>query len=354
MLRWLIPAGSIILILLIIYGLYRACVRFKNRSALQSKVVSYFLSAEETEALYTGFSYVAFLEFFDKNGKELTLPKVYVDEGKKINGICYRFYEVGIGYPQLGKALRQTDSLPEPEILSTNVIDSRVIGGAKAQYHCDVLDASPDERAKKLKTQMIADKQWAAHVSHAQKILLLLKAQLKEPILQTRALPGVSEIGFGAGYLGNLKLTFATVGTFTASKRFLFLFELDKGFYIRKDITEATYGSQLSGLRVDSPIFGLSPAKASFVFEEPDLIAINRYIDLLVASKNFVYKHETDQKTIDAFMGEDVEQLLKAIHGKAIENSKRLTQLFLRKYGLEKDLQVELTFKLRKSEPVDL
>jgi hypothetical protein len=350
MLKWLKFAGNVILGLLIVYGAFRLYKRFNSRSNLHAKVITYFLRAEETEALYTGFSFVALLEFYDKNGRELIgLPKVYIDENKKINGICYRFYEVGIGYPRIGETLA-ADSIPEPEILSVNVVDSRVIGGGRAQYQCDLLDTSPTGRAQKLQAQMEADQQWQAQVKHAKEILVLLKAQLPDSqafSMLTKNLPAAREIGLGASYLGNLKLTFATVGTFTATKRFLFVFEINQGFYVRKDITEATYGSQFSDLQIDAPLFGLSPAKATLTFEEPDLISVNRYIDLLVASSKFVYKNEEAQKTIDAYLREDVERQLKNIHGKAIEHSKRLTQLFIRKYGMEEGLQVELKFRVK-------
>ena len=105
-----------------------------------------------------------------------------------------------------------------------------------------------------------------------------------DPVARGREAEHAAGIGAGTTYLGNLKLTFATVGTFTATKRFLFVFEINQGFYVRKDITEATYGSQLSDLQIEAPIFTLRPAKATLTFEEPDLISINRYIDLLVAS----------------------------------------------------------------------
>jgi hypothetical protein len=348
MLKWLKLAGNVILGLLILYGAYRIYKHFNSRSNLQSKVISYFLRAEETEALYTGFSFVALLEFYDKNGTALPdLPKVYIDEGKKISGICYRFYEVGIGYPNIGQTLT-VDSIPEPEILSVNAVDSRVIGGGRAQYHCDLLDTSPETRAQKLQAQMEADQQWPAQVKHAKEIIVLLKAQLPDSQAfkrLTRNLPTAADIGVGASYLGNLKLTFATVGTFTATKRFLFVFEINQGFYVRKDITEATYGSQLSDLQTEAPFFTLRPAKATLTFEEPDLISVNRYIDLLVASSKFVYKNEAAQKTIDAYLREDVDRQLNMIHDKAVEHSKRLTQLFIRKYGLEEGLQVELKFR---------
>jgi len=357
MFKWLKLIGNALLGILIIYGAYRIYKHFNSRSNLHSKVISYFLHAEETEALYTGFSFVALLEFYDKNGKELLgLPKVYIDENKKINGICYRFYEVGIGYPNIGETLKQ-DSIPEPKILSVNVVDSRVIGGGRAQYQCDLLDTAPETRAQKLQTQMEADQQWLTQVKHAKEIIVLLKTQLPDSQafkILTKNLPTAHEIGLGASYLGNLKLTFATVGTFTATKRFLFVFEINQGFYVRKDITEATYGSQLADLQIEAPIFGLSPAKATLTFEEPDLISVNRYIDQLVASSKFVYKNEEAQKTIDAYLREDVERQLKNIHGKAIEHSKRLTQLFIRKYGLEEGLQIELKFRARNSPEAQL
>jgi hypothetical protein len=351
MIKWLKLAGNIVLGLLILYGAYRIYQRFNSRSKLHSKVITHFLRAEETEALYTGFSFVALLEFYDKNGRELLdLPKVYIDENKRINGICHRFYEVGIGYTNIGETLKK-DSLPEPEILSVNVVDSRVIGGGRAQYQCDLLDTAPETRAQKLKAQMEVDQQWLAQVKHAKEILLLLKVQLPDSqAVRLMARNGLTanEIGLGASYLGNLKLTFATVGTFTATKRFLFIFEIDKGFYVRKDITAATYGSQLSDLQIEAPLLGFSPAKATLTFDEPDLISVNRYIDLLVASNKFVYKNEEAQKTIDAYIREDVDRQLKNIHDKAIEHSMRLTQLFIRKYGLEEGLQVELKFRAKK------
>jgi hypothetical protein len=350
MLKWLKLAGNIILGLLILYGAYRVYKHFNSRTNLHSKIITYFLRAEETEALYTGFSFVALLEFYDKNGNALNLPKVYIDQDKKISGICYRFYEIGIGYSSIGQIL-STDSIPEPEILSVNVVDSRVIGGGKAQYQCDLLDTTPEARAQKLKAQMVIDQQWQAQVEHAEQIIFLLKEQLPDSQFfhfTTGRLPTAREIGIGASYLGNLKLTFATVGTFTAEKRFLFIFKIDKGFYVRKDITGATYGSQLSDLQIEAPMLTLSPAKVILTFEEPDLISVNRYIDILVASNKFVYQNEEAQKSIDTYMREDVDLQLKNIHAKAIEHSKKLTQLFIRKYGLEAGVQVELKFRTKK------
>ncbi|MGH7494549.1 MAG: hypothetical protein ACREOO_19420 [bacterium] len=353
MLKWLKLAASILLGLIILYAGYKLYQRVKAPRGLQSKITTYFLKADTTESLYTGFSFVALLEFFDSKGNPLTdLPKVYVDENKRIKGVCYRFYEIGLGYPNLGKAL--SDTLPpEPEILSVNAIDSRVIGGAKAQYHCDRIDTDPKTRSEKLKAQMMADQQWQAQAQHARGLIALLKVQFGDTLkdgassaeIKAQISSSTSAVGLGAGHLGNLKLTFATVGTFTATKRFLIFFTLDAGFYIRKDITEVTYGSQLSGLSVDAPIFGFSADKVTLTLEEPDLIAVNRYIDLLIASKDFVYKNEQEQKNIDTFMREDFENHRKAIHARAVEHSKRLAQLFARKYGVQEDLQIELEFK---------
>jgi len=43
-------------------------------------------------------------------------------------------------------------------------------------------------------------------------------------------------------------------------------------------------------------------------------------------------------------MREDMETQLKNIHARAVEHSKRLTQLFVRKYGLQEEFQVDLKF----------
>ena len=353
MLKWLKLVGSLLLALIVLYTGYKLYQRLKSRSGLQSKITTYFLKADTTESLYTGFSFVALLEFFDSKGNPLTdLPKVYVDESKRIKGVCYRFYEIGLGYSNLGKALGDTLP-PEPEILSVNAIDSRVIGGAKAQYHCDRIDTDPRFRAEKLKAQMIADLQWQAHAQHAKGLIALLKVQFGDTLkrgegseeIRAQISSNTSAVGLGAGHLGNLKLTFATVGTFTATKRFLIFFTLNAGFYIRKDITEVTYGSQLSGLSVDAPVFGFTADKVTLTLEEPDLIAVNRYIDLLIASKDFVYKNEQEQKNIDTFMREDFENHRKVIHSRAVEHSKRLAQLFARKFGVQEDVEVKLEFK---------
>src|SRR5512147_411691 len=104
MLKWLRWAAGVVIGLLVIYGLYRI---INGRSQVQSKVTTYFLGAQEIEALYTGFSWVALIEFYDKTGNDLgDMRNASAELVKKIDGVCYRFYEVGIGYPVLGEALQ--------------------------------------------------------------------------------------------------------------------------------------------------------------------------------------------------------------------------------------------------------
>ncbi len=348
MLKWLRWVAGVVIGLIVIYGLYRI---INGRSQVQSKVTTYFLGAQEIEAFYTGFSWVALIEFYDKTGNDLgDMRNASAELVKKIDGVCYRFYEVGIGYPVLGEALQPPDTIPDPKILSVNVTDSWTFGGKKTPYHCDRIDTSPQERAEKLKTQMQADQQWPLQVKHAKTIVALLRERQPDTSAIHIAARGealANGIGFGGSYLGNLKVTFATVGTFQESKRIFFFFEVSKGFYVRKDITEATYGSQLSGLEVETSVLGLGPAKATLTFAEPELIAVNRYIDLLVASEKFDYDIKKNPKTIDAYMREDVEQQLKTIHDKSVEQSKRLTQLFIRKYGLEADIETSIKFTVK-------
>jgi len=349
MIKWLKWAGiavSVAFFILITSSIYRGCTQ---RGKLKSRLFTYFLSADSINQLYTGFSLVAIVDFYDKDRKFLEIDSIFIDKKKKIDGICYRLYEVGIGYPSLKQALQRAEP-GDPEILSVNAIDSRVIvrKGKYVQFACDSLDSNPAGRRVKLLAQMIRDKQWKLHQIHARKLIAALKGPFGVPKDSLQMHSGSGDFGFSTTFLANLKLTFATIGTFTIDKKFLIVFDLPDEFYIRKDIAEVTYGSQLEGLELESqPFWWTAPEVARITLKEPEQISINRHISMLVSSKGFKLKEGKDLKeytTIDAYMLANLNKQLERIHDRAVEQSKQLSRLFLDKFSINNNVELKIRF----------
>lgn len=347
MIKWLKWAGiavSVAFVILITSSIYRSC---SHRGKLKSRLFTYFLSADSINQLYTGFSLVAIVDFYDKDRKFLEIDSIFIDKKKKIDGICYRLYEVGIGYPNLKQALAHPEP-GDPEILSVNAIDSRVIvrKGKYVQFACDSLDSNPAGRRVKLLGQMIRDKQWKLQQVHARKLIAALKGPFGAPPDSLQMHSG--DFGFSTTFLANLKLTFATIGTFTLDKKFLIIFDLPDEFYIRKDIAEVTYGSQLEGLELESqPFWWIAPDVVNITLKEPEQISINRYISMLVSSKGFKLKEGKDLKeytTIDAYMLANLNKQLERIHDRAVEQSKQLSRLFLDKFSVNNNVELKISF----------
>ncbi|MDM8545585.1 TerB family tellurite resistance protein [Candidatus Venteria ishoeyi] len=131
-------------------------------------------SFKSTDKLFTAFAYMAILDKkYDQN---------------TISGYCFRQYEVGIGYkntvdiftdeqyhyPKLA-CEGASEQLPEPQILSSNVVDS----DAKGEYEmikCNAMDTGnrkqPGKSHTLLKASLIRSNTWEPIAEKSRKMLM--------------------------------------------------------------------------------------------------------------------------------------------------------------------------------------
>jgi hypothetical protein len=168
-------------------------------------------------------------------------------------------------------------------------------------------------------------KQWAS----------LLDKQLS---VQRRALADT------AGYLGALKLTFATTGIFSEEKRWFW--QKDK-FYVRQDVAEATYGTDFASHVADVRGGWFTPRRLIVSVPEPDLLAIDRHATIRVTniSKGFTAKGDVEGKSVETAMRADLTEALDRIRPQAVRFAKALLKAQVHELAGGNDVaEVEVRF----------
>ena len=185
---WLI-IGGIVILLLAGTGLYLYTSGFSLSDFFEGKggvtdIIISPPSPKQIDKLFTAFVYIPLLDY-SKGCLKRDLGCIATqDVGKMVvKGVCFRQYEVGIGYNAVTELFpkyldaacqNQSELMPKPEILSTNTVDSEALG-EYTRLDCDVWDQdSPVGRKshKFLKEQLIQDGQWQSITDNSQKVLM--------------------------------------------------------------------------------------------------------------------------------------------------------------------------------------
>ena len=134
------------------------------------------------DKMFTSFAYVPLVDYQrDYLKRDMVVLKSW-RRGKVIQGLCFRQYEVGIGYDNVTEFFTkykdvacngEYQKLPKPDILSTNPISSDVYG-EYSRKKCDTWDL--DLSGKRNSGQYIIDQlkddgKWNSIVDNSQKVL---------------------------------------------------------------------------------------------------------------------------------------------------------------------------------------
>jgi hypothetical protein len=134
------------------------------------------------DKMFTSFAYVPLVDYQRDYLKRDMVVLESWRAGKVIQGLCFRQYEVGIGYDNVAEYFTkymdvacngEYQKLPKPTILSTNAIKSD-IHGDYSRKKCDTWDL--DVAGKRNSRQYIIDQlkddgKWNSIVENSQKIL---------------------------------------------------------------------------------------------------------------------------------------------------------------------------------------
>ena len=134
------------------------------------------------DKMFTSFAYVPLADYQKGYLKRDMVVIASLRPEKVIQGLCYRQYEVGIGYNDIAEYFikykdavcnGEYQNLPEPAILSTDPISS-VTYGDYSRGKCDAWDI--DNSGKRNSRQYIIDQlkddgKWDRIVDNSQKIL---------------------------------------------------------------------------------------------------------------------------------------------------------------------------------------
>ena len=192
MLKWLDWTGRLVLAAFALIIIYRFWVWWMP-PAPETYLRTDLIDAQEADVFYTGFATLAVVQFRTEDGLQ---PFRYIarnpNKADKINGFCYRLYELSVGYPSLRAAIenseaasQQTLTIDPPQVLSGNVIEARHGGDKATQYECDrinlVSSAQPNTaRLGSLQAALAENGQWDSHVKHGQNTLIRFSQTLGE------------------------------------------------------------------------------------------------------------------------------------------------------------------------------
>lgn len=304
-------------------------------------------------------------------------PKFRVD-ASKLQGVCYRLYRVAFGFPVLKTAL---DAYAKGKTADAEAVASRILAvetietrAAKdfTEYACDQFDADVAGRTAAIERRLVLDYQLQAQLASGCLILAAyagagtdgaalaacrgridewrmavsskvachienaladtpnaqcqptgLLAQ-RTPALRAAAAPSLFESNFG--YLASLKVTLSTVGIITNQTGWWFIkFEQ---FYVRRDLTEALYGSEIRDVQVREDS---GAPTLNVVAGKPDLVSRNRVMTIAVKSGSFrlsdkVRETQDRRGYVEAKMLESIDGALEEIGTPA----RRLAAQYLR------------------------
>lgn len=171
---------GLILTLLLSVGIF-GFYKYKTRGG---KTTQYggLLEFVSVDKMFTSFAYVPLLDYQKDYLKRDMIVIASLRPEKVIKGLCFRQYEVGIGYDNIAEYFikyqdlvcnGEYQKLPKPTILSTNPISS-VTYGDYYRKKCDTwdLDISGKRDSRKyIIDQLKDDGKWDRVVENSQKIL---------------------------------------------------------------------------------------------------------------------------------------------------------------------------------------
>jgi hypothetical protein len=171
---------GLILTLLLSVGIF-GFYKYKTR---EGKTTQYggLLEFVSVDKMFTSFAYVPLLDYQKDYLKRDMIVIASLRPEKVIKGLCFRQYEVGIGYDNIAEYFikyqdlvcnGEYQKLPKPTILSTNPISS-VTYGDYNRKKCDTwdLDISGKRDSRKyIIDQLKDDGKWDRVVENSQKIL---------------------------------------------------------------------------------------------------------------------------------------------------------------------------------------
>ena len=139
----------------------------------------------EIDKLFTTFVYMPLLDY--SRGYAASDPINWATNNvaeQIIKGLCFRQYEVGIGYSDVTKLFSsyqknacngEVQRMPHPEILSTNTVESQVEGNY-TRLDCDLWDQVDSTGERKshhyIEETLKQDGQWVEIIESSQEILL--------------------------------------------------------------------------------------------------------------------------------------------------------------------------------------
>jgi hypothetical protein len=408
MLAWFDKLARICVVILVGILIWRVWV-WLSPDAPRKYLRTDLVNAQEGDTFFTGFASLGVVRF--RYAGELHTLEFMKTANKLDNakGYCYRLYEISVGYPSLRAAVASAEAastgalkVPDPQVLSANVIESRSGGDDVATSDCDTQDYVTPQRPNvarlaALQQEFVENGQWDAQRLHGQRVLTSFSAkltalrqeaaqkkvaelsargselavvsdaaslrqwsqatsarlddgaQLKKDLTKSLQADPAALAGPGqfeghkrdlrasldreldtqredfaraGGYLGALKLTFATIGIFNQTEGRWFW--KNDHFYIRQDLAEATYGTDFAR-HVALMRGGLfAPRRLVLSVPEPRLLALDRYSTLQVTKENkpFSLKGDKDGTQIEQAMSDDLDKFMRRVTPQAIRFAK--------------------------------
>ncbi len=171
---------GLILTLLLSIGIF-GFYTYKTRGGKTTQIGG-LLEFVSVDKMFTSFAYVPLADYHKDYLKRDMVVIASLRPEKVIQGLCFRQYEVGIGYDNIAEYFikykdlvcnGEYQKLPMPTILSTNPISS-VTYGEYSRKKCDTWDV--DHSGRRNSRQYIIDQlkddgKWDRIVENSQKIL---------------------------------------------------------------------------------------------------------------------------------------------------------------------------------------
>jgi hypothetical protein len=207
MLKWLDRVGRVVILafgIIIVYRFWVWWLPEEPETYLRTDLVN----AQESDTFITGFAMVSLVQF--DIGEPQLKPFSYISSGNnrsKIEGFCYRLFELAIGYDSLWATIKNAEAsrgsdieIPPPRVLAADVVEARQGGDDTSQRKCDRINLvaqgiSNDDRRARLQQALEDNSQWDSHVRHARNVVTTFSATIAErrqQVLENR-LDGLEE-----------------------------------------------------------------------------------------------------------------------------------------------------------------
>lgn len=314
----------------VIIGLAAAGLYFIWQHFTKDDHASAFPMAAKYEPVtFTSFSFTTQVWLRDKDKKDIHLDETTnaMTDMNEYTGVCYRVYEIGIGYTDVNQTLSRLAKTSDaetqymsflPRFISVDMTESKQAGDY-TQMDCDRNDLTASEASLQkhrymLRAQMIRDKVYKTHMEQGldslkqytvflypqdpglinkidkmkAKLADIGKGMLKKK--DSGSIPRAAELAS----LGHQSVITVTMSTFYLYK-YKKWFQLKKRFFARKDISRVYFGSRVVDI-TDSTF--LNSTTRTVKLSEPEAIAVDNRIVFVAKSANFKDK-ELDKEDVD-------------------------------------------------------